>query len=977
MTPQEENIRLQQEVNEQLMAYNDAQRAASKETQKRAETEAKVEQVTGLVIQTFEKLYNANLKYQLSIAKGNKGAATFNDSLDAMSDATQAAAVALSLLVPGGALVKGVVAGLTFLATTAIRTANEWQKLSNEQADATYKAFQAFSKAGATGADGLTGFFNDVNRMRLNVHQLDAMAQAMTSNAQAMAAMGGTVYKARGQFADLVSGMADFEKGMLNLGLSYDEQAEAALGFMQLQSNLTQGQQRDYGKLSGAARKYIEEQEILTRVTGFNRKQQEATQEKYLSQQRFGAKIQSLMDEGTEESIAAAKRLTSDMNKAAAVSDDFGQAFADTVTGMLTTDAAIKGNQSTNGKLLEYQNAVIEGRIKTDEEANAGFQELLGTTKEVGKTMNAAFQTGVAEDFLLTFKTFQNASKLANQNFAEQMADAKTQVEKLAGTIDGADEQLNRFTGLLKGQNDKMLADQAALSGKFTTGVAGAGFMDKFMKSMLELSDWIIKVCNVLKPLSEGLGNFFFGAVSSVGKLLKGDLTGAIIELGSGADSLTKGFFESNRLFGEAIWNTMKTFGQGLMKSIQDITGPLGPVFENIGKVMSGFGDSVKTGLTKFSDALVNMVADLWKKISAMIPDLSSVTGAAGEMMAKYASSADNYFSSKFRSSAPTSGRSASAGSASAGGGAPTQSGGGTSAARPNTTTAPGGAGKRGTAPTQSSSTAGGGRGAVNPELVVASNESDVNESNKLNVEKLLDYIGKKESRGQYDMLVGNKQYSPLTSMTVAEVMDFQKNMISGQGPTGKHETTAVGKYQIIKGTLQGLIKNGDLAPGDIFNSGTQDRAAIALLKEKGMDSYVSGKMSKDEFADRVARVWASMPLAGGKGAYDGVGSNRAIGSREDFMAAFARDGGIFDGPKSGYAATLHGMEAVIPLKDGAVPVSMSQEFNMTATNLGELVDIMKNNIGMQSSMLAVMEEIRRAQTTTADNTGKMVAMAA
>ena len=91
-----------------------------------------------------------------------------------------------------------------------------------------------------------------------------------------------------------------------------------------------------------------------------------------------------------------------------------------------------------------------------------------------------------------------------------------------------------------------------------------------------------------------------------------------------------------------------------------------------------------------------------------------------------------------------------------------------------------------------------------------------------------------------------------------------------------------------------------------------------------------------------------------------------------------AANGGVFDGPKSGYTATLHGNEAVIPLKDGAVPVSMnmSQEFNMTATNLGELVNIMKSNMDMQASMLAVLDEIRRVQTTTADNTGRMVAYA-
>ena len=86
--------------------------------------------------------------------------------------------------------------------------------------------------------------------------------------------------------------------------------------------------------------------------------------------------------------------------------------------------------------------------------------------------------------------------------------------------------------------------------------------------------------------------------------------------------------------------------------------------------------------------------------------------------------------------------------------------------------------------------------------------------------------------------------------------------------------------------------------------------------------------------------------------------------------------GGVFDGPKSGYAATLHGNEAVIPLKDGAVPVSMSQEFNMTAVNLGELVNQMKYNMAVQERMVAVLEEIRRSQVTTADNTGRMVAHA-
>jgi len=56
--------------------------------------------------------------------------------------------------------------------------------------------------------------------------------------------------------------------------------------------------------------------------------------------------------------------------------------------------------------------------------------------------------------------------------------------------------------------------------------------------------------------------------------------------------------------------------------------------------------------------------------------------------------------------------------------------------------------------------------------------------------------------------------------------------------------------------------------------------------------------------------------------------SKGLINRRQEELAMFqqARDGGIFDGPKSGYPMTLHGTEAVIPLKNGSVPVAMSME---------------------------------------------------
>lgn len=71
----------------------------------------------------------------------------------------------------------------------------------------------------------------------------------------------------------------------------------------------------------------------------------------------------------------------------------------------------------------------------------------------------------------------------------------------------------------------------------------------------------------------------------------------------------------------------------------------------------------------------------------------------------------------------------------------------------------------------------------------------------------------------------------------------------------------------------------------------------------------------------------------------------------------FMRDGGIATGPKSGYAATLHGTEAVIPLPDGkTVPVVMP-----------ELASGLRDQMGMMSAQLMALQDmvsLMRDQTT-------------
>ena len=941
MTPQEENTESQRRAKEEQDKLTEANKAAADATDKARAANIKIESATTAVMGQFQKLLDVQLKYQVAMAKGAKGSAQFNDSVDLMTDTMQMAITGLSLLVPGGFLIKGVVAGLTFLATNAMKSAAALQKAANEQGDSLKKAYDTMSKSGATASDGMTGLFKDVNKMRLNVNQLDAMAGVMASNAKEMSAMGGTVYKARKEYANLVQGMGDYEKGMLNLGMSYDDQAEAAMGYMKLQSNLSQGQQKDYGNLKMGMKKYLEETEALSRVSGMNRKEQEAAQEKYMAQQRFGAKIQELRDEGTVESNRAADLLISGMKKAAAQGEIFGQAYADQTTGMITTDAAIRGNQATQGKQLETINGILEGRIKNEAELNDAHQDTITTAKEFGKSMNKVYQMG-GEDMMLPFKELQDVSKAATNNFAEQMKDASAEVKKLINNTADIDTQLSRMNDMIKRQNDTMLAEQQKLNDKFMdTGVAAGGFMENLTKAFQPLMDMIMKMIDVWTPLASGLGDMLVGAVSLVVKFMTGDIIGGLTDFKKGWDSAAKGLEETAGKWWSVFTDIWSTFGKNLLKSVEFVTGPLGDVFKNIGK-------DVKDGIGKFSDALVDMVKDLWKKLSALIPNIGAVSDAAQNVAGKVkgaATSAGDFLSSVF-----------------GGGGAPSTAGGG------------GGA----------KSTGGGGGGAASSSSGATAQAAPSADSGdpgaKPPADKEVASAGGNVQEGA-DVRIGNEIRR---GGTVSWRTNNPGNVSYG-GLSKKYG--AIGAWKKMDGDAQqkstGIAIMPSLDDGDQLKMGLWRRPMyIGKTIDQGVQQWTGTLGPGSGYAKDLARAaGATMDTVIGQltdsQLLSMITKQRVWEGFKPGKIVQAAEGGVFDGPKSGYSATLHGNEAVIPLKDGAVPVSMSQEFNMTATNLGELVAIMKNNVGMQDRMLAVLDDIRRSQSTMTDNTGKMVAMAA
>lgn len=143
----------------------------------------------------------------------------------------------------------------------------------------------------------------------------------------------------------------------------------------------------------------------------------------------------------------------------------------------------------------------------------------------------------------------------------------------------------------------------------------------------------------------------------------------------------------------------------------------------------------------------------------------------------------------------------------------------------------------------------------------------------------LLDFIARYESGGDYDRVwsgIRAKDYPPkrLTDMTIGEVLDWQDSIDS------RYRSEAAGRYQFLEDTLRDIYSAAGLRLSSMFNVLNQDRLALHLMKRRGLLHYLRGDMTAEEFCNRLAHEWASLPLVSGpnkgRSVYDKDGLNSA-----------------------------------------------------------------------------------------------------
>lgn len=364
-------IRLQEQVNSlnQLLDKTKESFGTQNASMSKAEAQAK------LTKQAANSLAKSFVDGASAMYRGEKGMNAFNKSIDHGADALIQLAAKLALI--GGPLTL-LAAGFT----AVVAGAAKYVKASNEQSAALYKAYQGIAQAGAAGSDGLQGIYTDMQKLGLDIKDLDKMVAMVNANSKDLALLGGSVRQGRQEFANISKSMDAYRVQMYNLGMSQEQLNEGTLSYIRTQQRSGGTFNKTTEELADGARKYLIEQDALTKLTGQTREQQEKAREEYLSQERFAATIYEMRKANKEKEAEQLMNYVTTLgtyNKVAAMG------VADAASGNLQTKAAQQGARATNMEQMRIIEGLKSGQLDAaqaldrDTAARKEFIDTIGT----------------------------------------------------------------------------------------------------------------------------------------------------------------------------------------------------------------------------------------------------------------------------------------------------------------------------------------------------------------------------------------------------------------------------------------------------------------------------------------------------------------------------------------------------------------------------------------------------------------------
>ena len=419
--------------------------AASKKAEDEIKQFGKVTKETQAALKNAElgvKDYTQNLQKSLSalgisvkrtvgsMAESAKGAKQYNDAIEKGADYLS------TVLSARGPI--GIAAGMIVKASSA------YVKAVNKQADALYKSYQDISRAGVTGAGGITELYGTMQKFGYGIKELDQLTAILKENSTSLAMLSGTAVDGAQTLGNISKEIRDSELGvrLQNMGVSVDGMNKGIAGYLRIQTLTGQGQLQTQEELRKGAEAYVYEQERLTKLTGLNADEQNKIREQALSEERFGAHIADLKQKAADALARGDKESAAQLNAQAEKEQqinaeliskgakDLAQGFRNVSTGYLNDPEAVKFlNTLPNATKAIRENADMATIMNTmTKEGNTNLKNTIEMRK-----------AGVGEKYYAKTADLMAISNLEDFNTRE------ARVKKQLETTDAATDSM---TGL-------------------------------------------------------------------------------------------------------------------------------------------------------------------------------------------------------------------------------------------------------------------------------------------------------------------------------------------------------------------------------------------------------------------------------------------------------------------------------------------------------------------------------------------------
>ena len=390
------------EIEDTIRRYNEALREANYDLSKVNKTTVEefnnakigIRNYTFQLNQSLKTLGQSSLALASSLAKGEQGAAIYNNSIKSGADAVAAFASKFGIL--------GTIVG------SLAQLLGKYVTAASEQSDKLFAGYQRLSKIGAAGAGGLQETLDNLHQFGYTLKDLDQFADTIKANAETLAVFNGTVNQGAKAFAQVTQGFKDsgLQTQFRLLGLGIQDINQGIAGFTRIQVLSGFNQRKTTAELVQGSSEYIRQLDLLTRLTGKSAESLQAEQERNRQNAAFNVTLQEI-EERAEMARAAgdtaeAKRLTVTVDTINAMVAQAGSESAKAGIRGLVTGFAGSSKESQQMFLAApgaAQQLLGARQGLSADQGQAILEQLRSEFKETARTQRSLFQfQGRGED---------------------------------------------------------------------------------------------------------------------------------------------------------------------------------------------------------------------------------------------------------------------------------------------------------------------------------------------------------------------------------------------------------------------------------------------------------------------------------------------------------------------------------------------------------------------------------------------------